>query len=71
MLGWNKSLSNPDIEGFLIFIQTVPYGGTIYESYVITRMRIYDNQNTKSSMTLTPDLGFATQVVIWVHCRSY
>ena len=27
-------LSNADIEDYLTFIQTVPYGGNIYESYV-------------------------------------
>ena len=31
-LSENKSLSNAGIEDFLTFIQTVPYGGNIYES---------------------------------------
>ena len=46
-LSENKSLSNAATEDFLTFIQTVPYGGNIHESYVKTRKSIYDNQKTK------------------------
>ena len=46
----NNYLSNADVEDFLTFIQTFPYGGNIYECYVEKRICIYDNQKTKFSM---------------------
>ena len=46
-------MSNADIEKFLTFIQNVPYGRTIYDSCVIRRITMYDNQKTKSSMIVT------------------
>ena len=70
-MGENKSLRNADIEDFLLFVQTVTYGGTIYQSSVITRVSINDNQKTKSSMELTPDPDFAIQVILRVHCQCY
>lgn len=70
-LGENRYLSNADIEGFLTFIQTVPYGGAIYESCVITRISVSDIYITKTSMTLTPDPDFATQVILRIHYQFY
>ena len=70
-LGENKSLSNAEIEDFSTFIQTAPCSGTIYESCVITRIRMYDNHKTKTSMILTPDLDFATQFILQVHYHCY
>ena len=70
-LSVNKFLSNADIEDFLRFIQTVPYGENVYESYVEARLSIYDNQKTKSSMTLSADPDFATQVILRVHYQCY
>ena len=43
----NKYLSNPNIEGFLTLIQTIPYGGSFYKSFLITVMSIYYNKKTK------------------------
>ena len=75
-MGINKFLSNTDIDNCMTFIQTVLYGGNINEVYIETRINIYDNQRTKSSMTLPPDPNSATQVIFrahnhcyyWVHC---
>ena len=66
-LGENKSLSNGEIEDFSTFIQTAPCSGTIYESCVITRIRMYDNHKTKTSMILNPDVDFATQFILQVY----
>ena len=69
-LGKNKSLSNTDIEIF-IFTLTVLYGENINEAYVETRINIYDNQKTVSSMTLPPDPDCATQIIVRVHFHCY
>ena len=70
-LGKNKSLSNTDIENCMTFIQTVLYGGNINEAFVETRTNIYDNQRTKSSMTLPPDPNSATRVIFRAHNHCY
>ena len=67
----NKSLGNAEIEDFSTFIQTAPCSGTIYESCVITRISMYDNHKTKTSMTLNPNLDFATQFILQVHYHCY
>ena len=70
-LGKSKSLSNADIEYFLTLFQIFPYGGTTEESCVITRISIFGNQKTKSSMILTLDPDFAIQVIYRVHYQCY
>ena len=70
-LGKNKSLSNTDIENCMTFIQTVLYGGNINEAFVETRTNIYDNQRTKSSMTLPPDPDSATHIILQAHYECY
>ena len=70
-LGKNKSLSNTDIENCMTFIQTVLYDRNINEAYVETRTNIYDNQRTKSSMTLPPDPDSATQIILQAHYECY
>ena len=55
----------------MTFIQTVLYGGNINEAFVETRTNIYDNQRTKSSMTLPPDPNSATQVIFRAHNHCY
>ena len=35
----------------------------VHESYVITRLSIYDNQKAKGSMTLTPDPDFLLRML--------
>ena len=66
-LGKNKSLSNADIESCMKFAQTVLYGGNINEAYSGTRINIYRNLKTKSSMTLHPDPDCATQDIVRAH----
>ena len=70
-LGINKFLSNTDIDNCMTFVQTVLYGGNINEVYIETRINIYDNQRTKSSMTLPPDPNSATQVIFRAHNHCY
>ena len=70
-LGINKFLSNTDIDNCMTFIQTVLYSGNINEAYIETRINIYDNQRTKSSMTLPPDPNSATQVIFRAHNHCY
>ena len=50
-LGTTVLLSDDDIEKAMQFIQTVMYGGKIHESYVSTRVRLYKNLKTKSSVS--------------------
>ena len=70
-MGINKFLSNTDIDNCMTFIQTVLYGGNINEAYIETRINIYDNQRTKSSMTLPPDPNSATRVIFRAHNHCY
>ena len=50
-LGTTVLLSDDDIEKAMQFIQTVMYGVKIHESYVSTRVRLYKNLKTKSSVS--------------------
>ena len=50
-LGTTVLLSDDDIEKAMQYIQTVMYGGKIHESYVSTRVRLYKNLKTKSSVS--------------------
>ena len=50
-LGTTVLLSDDDIEKAMQFIQTVMYDGKIQESYVSTRVRLYKNLKTKSSVS--------------------
>ena len=54
-LGETVLLSDDDIAKVMQFIQTVMYGGKIHGSYVSTRVRLYKNLKTKSSVSLPAD----------------
>ena len=54
-LGTTVLLSDDDIEKAMQFIQTVMYGGKIHESYVSTRVRLYKNLKTNSSVSILAD----------------
>ena len=54
-LGKTVLLSDDDIAKVMQFIQTVMYGGKIHGSYVSTRVRLYKNLKTKSSVSLPAD----------------
>ena len=47
----------------LDFIQTVMYSGLKSERFVETRIRLYNKQKVKSSISLIPDIHSATQHV--------
>ena len=48
-------LTNDDIEDLKTFVQTVMYSGKISELYVETRIRMYDQQDSKNSTNLPSD----------------
>ena len=53
-LGQEKILGESDIESVKEFIRTVVYSGKEGENYVETRIRLYQNLKSKSSMPLPP-----------------
>ena len=53
------------------FIQTVMYSGHVGESLVDTRVRLYENQKVKSSLTLPPDPDSIKQVILRVNHQLY
>ena len=50
-----QRLSKQDAEKILSFMQTIMYPGKQDEDFVETRIRIYEQQKNKSSLTLLPD----------------
>ena len=53
------------------FIQTVMYSGHIGESLVETRVRLYEKQKVKSSLTLPPDPDSMKQIIMRVNHQLY
>ena len=51
------------IKNWEIIIQTVLYNGTSKETYVETRLRLYNKQKTKNSISLPPDPLSCKQVI--------
>ena len=70
-LGRNKVLSDQDIESVKTFIQTVVYSGKDDEDYVSTRIRLYENLKSKSSMPIPPDPDSVVQVIKRGHHQVY
>ena len=54
-LGLEKPLTEDAIEDLIELVQTVLYSGRTLESYVKTRIRLYQQQTQHSSMSLPPD----------------
>ena len=55
-----KPLNN-DMDSSMSFMQTVMYPGKDDESVVQTRVRMYNNQKLKSSLSLIPDASSARE----------
>lgn len=70
MLGESKKISEECINECKEFIRTVFYKGKPGESYLQTRMRLYDNQpnQSKTTMNLPPDEDSCTQHILRAHC---
>ena len=51
----DQPLNNDNIEDLQRFIQIVMYNGKSSESYIKTRIRLYENQKIKTSTSLPPD----------------
>ena len=68
-LGTGKSISPEFVESCKEFIRTVLYKGNSYETYLQTRVRLYDKQSTKSktTMTIPPDIDSCTQHILRFH----
>ena len=64
-------LSDKNISNAMNFIQTVIYSGKNSESYVDTRVRLYENQRTKSSLYLPPDPDSCNQYVKRAHHQIF
>jgi len=71
-----QRLSKQDAEKILSFMQTIMYPGKQDEDFVETRIRMYEQQKNKSSLTLLPDKHSAEehvkrsnlQAYIWKQC---
>ena len=50
-----EPLTTDDIDDLKAFMQTVIYSGKMSESYVETRIRLYDQQACKNSTNIPPD----------------
>ena len=67
-LGKEPFLANSDIENAITFIQRIIYTGNHLETYVSTRIRLYENQPTKTSMRIPPDPRAHYQLYVWTRC---
>ena len=70
-LGKFASLSEEILGNCQLFIQTILYTGTPNESYVETRVRLYQNQKTKNSISLPPDPDSCKQALRRVNYQAY
>ena len=52
------------------FVRTVLYSGKQRESYIETRIRLYQEMKMKSSMSLPPDPDSVVQVIKRVHYQA-
>lgn len=73
-----QHLTQHDLDIILLFMQTVMYPGRQSEDFVETRIRMYEQQRTKSSLPLLPDRSSAVEHVkrshlqtnIWKQCMN-
>lgn len=72
-LGQELILSRENIDKCKEFIRSVIYQGNPNESYVQTRMNLYDKQSpkNKTTMTIPPDEDSCTQHILRCHHRVY
>ena len=70
-LGQKKILDEISVESVKEFVRTVVYSGIHGENYVDTRVRLYKNLKSKSSMPLPPDPDSLEQVIKRSHFQTY
>ena len=70
-LGAETELSAESIQNVMTFIQTVIYSGKGNVSYVDTRVRLYKQQNKKSSLNIPPDPNSCAQAIKRVHHQAF
>ena len=70
-LGCLKELPERDIAGCTNFVQTVMYAGRQNEEYVATRIRLYQQQKQKTSLSLRPDLNSCKYAILRVHYQVF
>lgn len=68
---WKEQLSIQDTENVLTFIRTVMYPGKDNKDYVETKIRMYEQQKVKSSLTLLPDRYRSAEHVKRANLRTY
>lgn len=66
-----RRLSKQDAEEILSFMQTIMYPGKPDEEFVDTRIRMYEQLKTKSSLTLLPDRYSAEEHVKRANLQTY
>ncbi|MAG85790.1 MAG: hypothetical protein CMB97_00015 [Flavobacteriaceae bacterium] len=77
-LGLDSDLKSDDINNLKEFIRTVIYNGKDNETYVETRIRLYKEMKSKSSLPVSPDPDSAEQAIRranyqvfhWVRCHE-
>ena len=70
-LGKEKTLSKNDFVNCQRFIQTVVYNWKENESYVQTRIKMYKEQVTKTSLALPPDQDSCYQAIKRAQYQTY
>ena len=72
-IGEEKIISAECIENCLEFIRTIMYKGKANETYLQTRVRLYDEQQSKSktTMTIPPDVDSCTQHILRSHLQVF
>lgn len=70
-LGKDESVSEMILENAKEFVRTVLYTGKPKETYIETRIRLYQEMKMKSSMSLPPDPDSVIQVIKRAHYQVY
>ena len=70
-LGKDDAVSEMILENAKEFVRTVLYSGKQRESYIETRIRLYQEMKMKSSMSLPPDPDSVVQVIKRAHYQAY
>ena len=71
LLGKEVQFSNVEEERVSKFVQQVCYNGYKNETMIDTKIRLYQNMKTKSSLPLPPDTNSLRQALLRVHHQVY
>ncbi len=70
-LGLNGNITEDELDNAKEFIRTIFYGGNSNQTYVETRIRLYNDMKVKSSMCIPPDPDSVIQVIKRAHYQIY